>query len=326
MSSFIVPVVDVKKIEPHRNANNLELLFINGWQVVVKKGEYAVGQKVVYFPPDTILPNEWAERLGVKKYLAENRVVCVKLRGEISFGMVIPCPPELFEAEDAALYFGATKYRSVYRVDDYFSVKDESRFTKYTDIENLRNFPDVIHYGEFVVVTEKIHGSNARVGAVDGRRIYDTRKYGNRYEWKPFDEEWVCRVVDALSALHVQVILYGEVYGNGVQKNFVYDGHNKLNFRVFDIMLDGRYIDYTDLVALSQKYGFLGHLVPEIYRGEYNPRVIKYADGKSFLGNNIREGIVVRPIKERMHPKIGRVILKYISDKYLIKDYSFNEN
>ena len=32
---------------------------------------------------------------------------------------------------------------------------------------------------------------------------------------------------------------------------------------------------------------------------------------------HIREGLVVRPLQERTDPKIGRVLLKYVSDSYL---------
>jgi hypothetical protein len=31
------------------------------------------------------------------------------------------------------------------------------------------------------------------------------------------------------------------------------------------------------------------------------------------------EGVVVQPLVERAHPEIGRVVLKLISDRYLIR-------
>ena len=31
------------------------------------------------------------------------------------------------------------------------------------------------------------------------------------------------------------------------------------------------------------------------------------------------EGIVVQPVKETTHPEIGRVVLKLISDRYLLR-------
>jgi len=34
--------------------------------------------------------------------------------------------------------------------------------------------------------------------------------------------------------------------------------------------------------------------------------------------DHIREGVVVRPTIERIDPKVGRAVLKYISDEYLL--------
>jgi len=43
--------------------------------------------------------------------------------------------------------------------------------------------------------------------------------------------------------------------------------------------------------------------------------------GETTVGGaeHIREGVVVRPVREQMHPKIGRVILKYLNDEHLLK-------
>jgi hypothetical protein len=35
---------------------------------------------------------------------------------------------------------------------------------------------------------------------------------------------------------------------------------------------------------------------------------------------HMREGVVVKPARERTDPKVGRVILKYVSDTYLFGD------
>ena len=49
--------------------------------------------------------------------------------------------------------------------------------------------------------------------------------------------------------------------------------------------------------------------------------VRELAAGKTTLaGKHIREGVVVKPEKERKDPRIGRVVLKYLSDAYLLND------
>src|SRR5437016_3565087 len=89
MSSLIVPIALIEKITAHSNADSLELAQVLGWQLVVRKGEYQVGDQVVYFPIDTMLPLELSERFGVTKYLSKGRIKCAKLRGEPSFGLAI---------------------------------------------------------------------------------------------------------------------------------------------------------------------------------------------------------------------------------------------
>jgi hypothetical protein len=48
--------------------------------------------------------------------------------------------------------------------------------------------------------------------------------------------------------------------------------------------------------------------------------VKRYSEGKTLLMQqdaHIREGVVVKPLRERTDPKLGRVVLKYVSDSYL---------
>lgn len=62
--------------------------------------------------------------------------------------------------------------------------------------------------------------------------------------------------------------------------------------------------------------------VPLVYRGPFDKdKALAFAEGDSLypLAENIREGVVVKPIHERVDPKIGRVQLKIVSNKYLEK-------
>ena len=84
----------VERIDPHPNADRLELATILGWQVVIAKGETETGQKVVYCEIDSLLPwdAEWLPP-AVKNRVEEGkpfRIKTIKLRGEISQGLIIP--------------------------------------------------------------------------------------------------------------------------------------------------------------------------------------------------------------------------------------------
>ncbi len=68
MSSLIVEVCEISQILAHPNADALEVAVVKGWQCIIKKDGFRAGDRVVYFPLDTVLPLELSERLGVTKY------------------------------------------------------------------------------------------------------------------------------------------------------------------------------------------------------------------------------------------------------------------
>lgn len=333
MSSLIVPVATIEAIRPHNNADNLELAQVLGWQLVVRKGEYEVGQKVVYFPIDTILPLDVSERFGVTRYLSKQRIRCAKLRGEPSFGLAVQPDRDWPVGENVAEFYRAEKYEPPVRATAGDAEKEHPLFVAYTEIENMRNFPAIFESGESVMVSEKLHGTNARVGCIEGELMAGSMRLRRRHPaddhfassiyWFPFTQEPVRSLVEALGRDHRQVILFGEVYGSKIQ-SFHYGLLGTIGFRAFDLLLDGRYMDWPDFLALCSRYGV--ETVPVLATIPFDLDAIRhYSEGKTQLmakDAHIREGIVVRPVRERNDPRVGRVILKYISDSYLFGEKS----
>ncbi len=332
MSSLIVPVAVIEKILPHSNADALELAHVLGWQLVVKKGDYQLGDHIVYFPIDTVLPLEISERFGVTRYLSKQRIRCARLRGEPSFGLAVKPDSEDWQVgENVAEYYGAQKYDPPVRPGPGDAEQNHPLFVEYTDIENMRNFPTIFEDGEPVVLSEKIHGTQGRVGMIEGelmagskavrrKRPADDKFVGSIY-WFPYSLESVRNLVEHLGQSHRQVILFGEVYGSKIQ-SFHYGFKGILGFRVFDLLLDGKYVDWSDLVALCETYGV--EMVPIVSTIPFSlDEVKRYSEGKTLLMQqdaHIREGVVVKPLCERTDPTLGRVVLKYMSDSYLFGD------
>ncbi|HLZ55703.1 MAG TPA: RNA ligase (ATP) [Ktedonosporobacter sp.] len=329
MSSLIVPVALIEKITPHPNADALELAQVLGWQLVVRKGDFQVGQKLVYFPIDTVLPLELSERFGVTRFLSKQRIRCAKLRGEPSFGLAVKPDDEIWQVgENVADFYHVEKYNPPVRVGAGDAEAAHPLFMEYTEIENMRNFPEIFAEGEKVILSEKVHGTNSRVGMIEGelmagskavrrKRPNDDRFAANIY-WFPFSLEPVRSMIEQLGQSHRQVILFGEVYGSKIQ-SFHYGFKGKLGFRAFDLLIDGRYLDWPEFVALCAQYGV--ETVPIVATIPFNLSEVKrYSEGKTLLMQedaHIREGLVVRPVQERTDPKVGRVVLKYLSDSYL---------
>lgn len=76
-------------IKPIEGADNIELMAVNGWHVIVKKGEFKEGDMCVYFEIDSKLPvAEWSEFMAAKHY----KVKTMKLNKfkVISQGLALP--------------------------------------------------------------------------------------------------------------------------------------------------------------------------------------------------------------------------------------------
>lgn len=93
----LVTIRKINNLQPIPNADMIEVATIDGWDLVVKKGEFKVGQYCVYFEIDSFLPVTekfaFLAKNGTKK--DENdveriRLKAIKLRGQVSMGLALP--------------------------------------------------------------------------------------------------------------------------------------------------------------------------------------------------------------------------------------------
>ena len=340
MSTLVVKVCKIKEVNPHSNADKLELAIVNGWQCVVSKNKYKADDLVVYFPPDTSLPETVTDEFGVTGYCQRTtdqgmRIRQARLRGEPSFGLIVDLPDNVDwkEGDTVDEHYGAKKYDPPVKGHggDILGT-NHILFDKFTDIQNLRNFIDVFEDGEDVVCTEKLHGTQVRLvqilDEVEGELLFAGSKQHPRKRpendkemeshlyWLPYTYQSVKDMFEGLKKDHKVIEIYGETYGRVQSLRY---GINGLAFRCFALKLDGRYVDFDERVSICEKYGV--PMVPVLYRGPYSLEKIKeVSEGNTTVADidQIREGTVVQPVKERTHPSIGRCILKYVSDTYLM--------
>lgn len=336
MSSLIVEIVKIDDVKTHPNADLLDIVIVKGWQIVTKRDEYKKGELAVYFPLDSILPLKLSDAIGVSKYLSIGRVKPIKLRNESSFGLLwkeesvanylYPPPFDrryFGEGEDMTEWLGVTKWEPPpdFSVDD--GEKSHSNFLKYTDLENLRHYNNIIEEGEIVRITEKLHGGNSRFGLIGGEYMvgsHNMRKKENEKSkwWFPFYK--YPKIKEMLKEIsesndNADVIIFGELLGIQDLKYGLKNGN--IDWRCFDICINGKYMNYIDFSIITSKYKV--PVVPILYRGPFSLEVVKGFEGKTRIedATNIIEGVVVTPEIERNHYKIGRVILKYVYDTYL---------
>jgi RNA ligase (TIGR02306 family) len=374
MSQLIVKIREITEVVPHPNADRLEILKIDHWQTIYNKDVFQAGDLCVYFPPDTVFPEDVAEYLGILNYTSPLgkvngirppgvRVRAIRLRSEESFGLVITIdaldnviqafpkdedndePPELLEVgSDVADLFGVTKYTPPEPCRDGDAAAPHPRFHAYTGIENIRNFGDIFKDGEEVIITEKLHGMNARVGKIKtvddetgdvvweymcgshGVRRKEVDAKGVRSQFWNILTDPVKALLDELCNNENNVVVFGEIFGPGVQD--MHYGLQEKVFRVFDLSVNMKYLGFEEKSAAFNAHGIV--TVPILYRGPFSWDIVKeYTNGNTtmceagdagkFKG---REGVVITPVVERFDVEIGgdgRVILKSISADYLAR-------
>lgn len=154
------------------------------------------------------------------------------------------------------------------------------------------------------------------------KRPADDRQAGS-ISWFPFTIEPLRRLLEELGRTHRQVILFGEISGRKI-RSLHYGFSTTIGFRVFDLLLGGCYVDWPDFLTLCARSG--GETLPVLTTLAFDLRdVRRYSEGKTRLMTvdaHMREGVVVRPLRERTDPRVGRVIVKYISDSYLFGEKS----
>lgn len=346
MAAFESKIHEIR-IEPHPNADRLELAAIGGYRCVVLKGQFLPGELVAYIPEGAIVPDDVIAELGLEGRLAgpkKNRVKAIRLRGVLSQGLVYPVRGERLltmpglgykVGEDVTEALGLVKYEPPVPIHMQGEVEPAFGMTLRYDIEDVKKWPDVLEEGEDVVMTEKIHGTWCCFGwHPDHGPIVTSKgmssqglvlKINEANEDNLYVRAWNAYLPLIRGMFNMVAgdpfYLLGEIYGPGVQ-SMHYDRQGRdPGFRVFDCYLGspqlGEYLDPEDLLNLiNPRFA----MPPVVYRGPFSVEaMLEATDGRSLIGDHMREGVVIRPMIERRHDELGRVILKSVSGDYLTR-------
>lgn len=329
MSRTLASIQRITNIQPIPDADAIEVASVLGWKVVVKKGEFKVGDLAVYLEIDSVPPDEeqyrflwkWAEQRP-----NNFRIKTVKLRGQISQGILFPLsilgPVRLFtEGEDVTETLGVTKYeaplpRGADNIEGQFfdgvPKTDEERVQSAAGRKKME-----LLFGKPYYITVKCDGSSMTVAEHDGRVKVASRNYrladteGSAY-WSAARNGNLLRFVELYPALAVQ----GELVGPGIQSNRLgLKDHRCLVFTIFD-RSTGTRLPWDQMVQASLEFGF--DLVPlveaQVGFDLSADELLQLAEGKYEGTKNEREGIVIRSADP--HEEIS---FKAISNRYLLK-------
>lgn len=197
----LASIQTVLELNPIEGADRIETAKICGWVAVVKKGEFKVGDKVVYIEIDAILPERPEfEFMRERKF----RVKSVRLRKQLSQGLVFPLsilPNKKWavgddvtdvigiklhdpegdrerEAEELRKSIQKSRMQKFFMRYSWFRRmfkptlhRGFPSFVSKTDETRIQAFPEVLdtyRYKHFYV-TEKVDGSSMTVYLIKGR-------------------------------------------------------------------------------------------------------------------------------------------------------------
>ena len=333
MDRKLASVVKILDIQPIPNADAIVVAKVKGWNVVVKKGEFNIGDLAVYYEIDSFLPIrpqfEFLRKSSFKRMGSSEgfRLKTIKLRGQLSQGLLTPIPEGIVdpkEGDDLTEALGIVKYEPPIPAQLAGKIKGTfPSFIPKTEEIRIQNFESEVGFspvGERAYVTEKLDGTsftcyfNNGVFGVCGRN-WELSETDDNSLWRMAK---VLELKDKMTKHGKNIALQGELIGAGINGNLYGMSDHKLFFFTGYDIDKGRRMFFDELewvlfglqlqmVPVLEKYGFV---IPN--ESNIVDYMLKYAEGKSVLNMEVdREGVVVRGLEKEFS-------FKAISNTYLL--------
>lgn len=341
----------INDIQPIEGADAIEVATIDGWKVVTKKNEFQIGDLCIYFEIDSVLPvREEFEFLRKNSFVKKDwlvsetnpegegfRLKTIRLRGQISQGLVVPLSAFLFKAlpeegQCVTDVLGVVKWDPPVPATLAGRVKGNfPSFIPKTDQERIQNIKpeELAAYADHdFEVTTKLDGSSMTVFSKDSYVGVCSRNL--ELDWENDSGTTFAAVLTETSLNEIlptigNYAIQGELMGPGIQGNRENLKNHK--FYVFDIYdIDaGRYLSSSDRFEMVRVIRLMQE-TKGVVRIEHCPmhtdmkaatltvdELLALAEGSSIV-NPIREGLVFKSIQDSMFS------FKAISNRFLIKN------
>ena len=326
----------IDQLRPIVDADAIEAAVVDGWVVVVKKGEYQVNDLAIYCEIDSWIPYDLAPFLSKgdkpREYngVKGERLRSIKLRGTLSQGLLIPRHVvldkigEIQLGQDVTDLLGIQKWEAPIPAE--LAGKIEGSFPGFvpkTDQERCQNLTaEIEQYRTQELsfeVTEKLDGSSMTVfvnGDQEGvcSRNYIIKETKENSLWHVARRE---QLIEKIRSSGRNLALQGEIIGEGIQGNrYKIRGQEFHLFDIYDV-------DRKEYMTPHERQEFsithrIQH-VPVISKEtiitENVQGLLKMAEGKSMLNDRAeREGLVFKC------NFLGLSSFKVISNKFLLKN------
>lgn len=336
----LATVETIAELAPIPDADAIERARVRGWDVVVKKGEFSVGDRCVYFEIDSML-DVADERFaflaprGVRTTEAGRAwhvLKTAKLRGQYSQGLVLPLAsfPEVSGSavgDDVTAALGITKWEPPVPA----SIAGEVRgprpgWIPMTDEERIQNVPDILSVAGDWVCTEKVDGTSMTV-YVDP--VTEDRGVCGR-NWDLVESNGTLWRLARELKLHElltqtwpgsRAVVQGEVFGEGIQGNPLQVKGQR--FALFTVRVDGRELPRADWPQWALEMSV--PVRPMLLFPTSVERALSDVDGlaSAVTPGRPAEGVVWRAMSAAMvtlpNGETVRASFKVVSNRYLLK-------
>lgn len=351
MTRKLATIQKITELNPIKGADRIECAKVLGWHCVVQKGDFNVGDLVVYCEIDSVLPDKPEfEFLRDSKFRIRTR----KFKGQISQGLILPMSIldniEMKETEEGRTFIkenddvtellGITKYEPPIPANLSGEVKRQfpTHLVPKTDEQRVQNLQPLLdrYVGEKCYITEKVDGCSCTIYydiqnddfGVCSRKL-DLKENDNNSFWKCIKEmdienklKTYCQ--DRCKSYAIQ----GELVGNGIQSNKLkLNGVRILFFNIFDIS-KYQYLNFEEFKKAFKEMDLpTVPIINENYtlHNDIDKLVVESIETSELNKEIQKEGIVVRPLEEKQDLFMsnnfgsGRVSFKVINPKYLLK-------
>jgi len=332
----LASIQTILSLSPIVGADAILLAKVLGWELVVKKTEFQVGDRCVYFEIDSVLPiAQWNDHLR-KEPNKPLRIKTIRLRGQLSQGLAMPLsiiPTGEYEiGQDVTTLVGVTKYEPV--VPAHLSGMAKGNFPAFlhkTDETRLQSEPRVldeaISKGLVLVGTLKMDGTSFTAYRRDAdfgvcSRNLDLKETEGNAHWRMARK---LKLEEILRSEPANLCIQGEMAGPGIQGNRL--GLSEVDlylFNLFDIDTN-KYAGYKELVEFGKKHNI--KVVPIVGHNDFGSgetttvgKMLEVAAALNYDNGTPAEGIVWRSASETYSEVLkGRMSFKTISNRFLEK-------
>ncbi len=324
----LATVREISNISSIEGANAIEVAQVDGWKVVVKKNEFKLGDLVVYLEIDSWVPTTLAPFLSkgkepkVYNQVQGERLRTVKLRGQVSQGLIIPLiSADVSIGDDLTDSLGIQKWEMPINPKLQGLVKGNfPSCVPKTDQERVQNIKLKNNTGTYEI-TEKLEGSSMTC-FLDNDSNFEVCSRNLSLKESEDNAFWQAArqysIKEKMLELNLQgYAIQGELIGGKIQGNIYC--LNNFRYYVYDIYNTntGEYLTSQERinVVLDLNLLHVPVLGTVVITDETSvDEILNSAEGTSLLYNTEREGVVYKNIED------GSKTFKAISNKYLLKE------